>query len=193
MDTEKQATGRKKVRQHLIDPLNAMGMTRKRAMKVDRFKKMQTSLADRLAYMTADNLDGLREYTIRLAGGNAGNTWPDEVSIVRAAFNIQRPPPQQSSYAQSLIRSAMGRRAHDEGWLVELYQVAKRMGPPPGRYIITKLKDRAEDNRRKRLRVAEYIESGRVTPDERNWLAQYHADLDDCMSIINDADKGAQA
>ncbi|MEP4950071.1 MAG: hypothetical protein ABJU46_03745 [Paracoccaceae bacterium] len=193
MDSTKEETGRMKVRKYFLDPLNDAGMTRKRGVKVEDFEKSQTRLADKLSYMTVENLKGLRQYVVRLAAGKDGNIWPEEQSIERDAYNLQTPPPRKSDYAQSIIRSAMGCRANDEGWLVELFQIAKRMGPPPGKYVISQLKDQAEDNRRRRGRVSERIEQGSAPEHQRVWLSQYHADLAECLAIINDRTEKAEA
>ncbi|MEH6521208.1 hypothetical protein [Sulfitobacter sp.] len=193
MDNDKEETGRKKVRAYFLNPLNEAGMVRKRTDTVEKHKKTMTALADKLAYMSPEKLRGLRQYVVRLASGKAGNVWPSEQSIERAAYDLQTPPPRKSDYAQSLVRSAMGQRANDEGWVVELFQIAKKIGPPPNRYIISKLKEEADDNRRRRGRVAEYIKSGSESPHDRAWLAQYHSDLDECLAIINDKSEKVEA
>lgn len=176
--------GRSVVRSYLIDGLAQMGMVRKRSVRQVDHDKFLARLVDRLSYMSPDNLAGLRQYVVRLAGGKGSNEWPAEVAIYQAAYVIQPPPPRQSDYAQSLIRSALGRRASDEGWLVELFQVARRMGPPPGRYIISKLKEEADANRRRRARIAEYLAQGSASPDDVGWLDRYHFDLAECSAII---------
>jgi hypothetical protein len=193
MDNGKEETGRKKVRMYFLDPLNEAGMVRKRTDTAEKHKKTMTALADKLAYMTPDNLRGLRQCVVRLAGGKARNVWPCEQSVEFAAYNLQTPPPRKGDYAQSLVRSAMGRRANDEGWVVELFQIAKRIGPPPGKYIISKLKEEAVENRGRRARVAEYIKSGSESAHDRAWLAQYHRDLDECLAIMNEKPEEAEA
>ncbi|MGV6840579.1 MAG: hypothetical protein ACWA40_10340 [Planktomarina sp.] len=175
---------RQSVRDHFVDPLIQMGLVKKRSMKADDHQAMIARLVAKLDYMSEGNLRGLQQYVIRLAGGKERNCWPAEVSILRAAYNLQPPPPRQSNYAQSLIASAMGRKAADEGWLVELFQIAKAMGPPPGKYVIATLKEKADENRRQRARIREWIETGRANAAERAWLDRYHQDLAECEAII---------
>ena len=183
--------GRARVRAELIEPLEEMGMARKRGRSIEQHKAMQARLADKLSYMTAVNLRGLRDWVVRIAAGKARDTWPREVSILSAAWNIQTPPPRQSDYANSIIWSAMGQRAHDGDYLVELFQIAKKMGPPPNRYVISKLRDQARDNRARRDRIKEYIATGRATAEEMAWLDRYHDDLALCMAIIESKGQAA--
>ena len=90
---------------------------------------------------------------------------------------------EQMTGAQSLIRSAMGRQAMAEGWAVELFQIAKKLGPPPGKYIIAKLRQDADANRHKRRVIRENIEVGRATLAEKDWLAAWHQDLAEIEAI----------
>lgn len=185
------AEGRARVRAELIQPLEDMGMARKRGHSIEQHNAMMARLADKLSYMTEENLRGLRDWVIRIAAGKARDTWPREVSILSAAWNIQTPPPRESDYALSIIRSVMGIRAHEGGYLVELFQIAKKIGPPPNRYVLAKLRDQARDNRARRDRIKEYIATGRVTPEDMAWFDRYHDDLALCMAIIEDKGQAA--
>jgi hypothetical protein len=174
-------SGRAAVRECLLDPL--AGLPRKRGVAASDHARDLAKLADALSYMTPANLRGLCELVLRHSSGKAGPCWPD-VALVRTwAMALQQPPPRQSDYAQSLIRSAMGRQARDEGWLVELFQIAKRIGPPPGRYLLHKLRDEAGANTRRRLLVRERIERGAASPEDQAWIAQWWADLTECEAI----------
>ena len=183
MQNEAQNHGRAHVREHLIDPLIEKGMIKKRGVSDEEHKKKLVRIADKLSYMSARNLKGVCEFSILLAGGKHHNIWPDEISIMRLAYKLQRPPPRKSDYVQSLILSAMGDQAEDEGWLVELFQIARRLGPPPAKYIIAKLKDQARDNIKKRSVVKEFIAAGKATQQEKLWLSAYHEDLAECTAI----------
>ncbi|MDN3710978.1 hypothetical protein QWZ10_02565 [Paracoccus cavernae] len=89
------------------------------------------------------------------------------------------------------MRSAMGRQAAVEGWAVELFQIAKRLGPPPGKYIVRQLKDDAEAARRRRVVVSENTVAGIATEAERTWLDAYEADLAEILEIQLMADEAA--
>ncbi|WP_276946610.1 hypothetical protein [Haematobacter massiliensis] len=179
------------VRDVFIQPLIDRGMHRGR-MKASDFAGMLERLAAKLAYMAPDNLAGLRDLVNRMAEGKDGAAWPAEASVLKWAWTLQPPPPRESDYALSLIRSAMGRRAWDEGWAVELFQTARRLGPPPNRYAESQLRADADENCRRRIRVREWIEAGRATPDERAWLSRWHADRAEIAAILG-ADQGEDA
>ncbi|MGO4854452.1 hypothetical protein [Phaeovulum sp. W22_SRMD_FR3] len=169
---EAKAEDRARVKALLITPLAGLG--RKRGLGAEAHEAALVKLTERLAYMTAQNLRGLHDLVLRHAGKGI---WPDAALIIAWAYALQCPPPAFSDYPRSLIQSAMGRQARDEGWAVELYQVARRLGPPPGKYIIAQLRQEAEANRRRRERVRERIGVGRADPEEQHWLARWHADL----------------
>lgn len=170
----------------LIEPL--AGLSRRRGMSAEDHDRMLGRLAERLAYMSDDNLRGMHDLILRHAGKGV---WPAEALIKAWAYDLQLPPPRDCDYARSLIRSAMGRQAREEGWAVELYRIAKRLGPPPNRYVLGQLRDEAATNRRRRLVIRENIEAGRASEQDRAWLAAYHADLaevDAIQSVAQDGD-----
>ena len=182
------ATGRAAVQQHLLDPL--AGLARRRGVAASDHARDLARLVEYLSYMTPANLRGLCELILRHAPGAAGGKsvpcWPD-VALVRAwAMALQVPPPRQSDYAQSLIRSALGGQARDEGWVVELFQIARRLGPPPGKYLILKLREEAAANLRRRMLVRDRIERGAAGSEDQAWLAAWCADLAECDAIQRD-------
>lgn len=181
-DGEEKETG--SVRSCLIDPLVEMGMVKKKAVKVEDHKRMLGRLVSKLSYMSADNLRGLQAYLIKAAGGASHSEWPSEVAILQAAHGLQEPPVAGNDYALSLIRSAMGQRARAEGWMVELYRVARRTGPPPGKYLVYKMKEEAGQNERRGMLVSERIYRGVASQEDRDWLARYQSDLDACEAVF---------
>lgn len=174
-------SGRAAVRAHLLEPL--AGLPRRRGVSAADHARDLARLADQLAYMTPANLRGLCELVLRHSPGKSGPCWPD-VALVRSwAMALQCPPPRLSDYAQSLIRSAMGRQARDEGWMVELFQIAKRLGPPPNRYVLHKLRDEAGANTRRRALVRERIERGVASAEDQAWLSAWWDDMAECEAI----------
>lgn len=162
----------------LVTPL--AGLARKRGMSAEKHDEMLERLRVRLAYLSDQNLRGMGDLILRQA---VKGIWPDEALIKAWAYALQCPPPRECDYAISLIRSAMGRQARDEGWAVELFQVAKRLGPPPGRYIIRQLRDEAEQNRRRRVLISENIQAGLASAVDRAWLAEWHQDMAEIEAI----------
>lgn len=172
----------------LMQPL--AGLARKRGISAEAHEKSLERLRSFLTYMSDTNLSGLVDLIARHA---AKGVWPEE-GLVRAwAMTLQVPPPRDCAYARSLIRSAMGRRAMEEGWAVELFQVARRLGPPPGKYIIANLKRDAEEHRHRRRVIRENIEAGLATNDEKTWLEGWHTDLAEVEAIQSAVEEGAAA
>lgn len=178
-------SGRAAVRLHLLEPL--AGLVRRRGVSAVDHDRMLARLVERLAYMDAAHLAGLAEVILRHASGGGVKVlpvWPEVGVVLAWAIALQVPPPHESDYARSLMRSAMGQQARDEGWMVELYQIAKRIGPPPGKYIIAKLRDAASEARRRRERVRDRIDAGSATPEEAHWLAAWHADQAEAGALV---------
>lgn len=169
----------------LLDPL--AGLKRRRGISAEAHEKMLARLRGRLAYMSDDNLRGMHDLILRHA---AKGCWPAEALVKAWAYDLQLPPPRECDYARSLIRSAMGRQAAEEGWVVELYQIAKRLGPPPGKYIISRLKDEAEHARHRRTVIRENIEAGWASDADRAWLNAWHRDMAEVEAIQSESREG---
>lgn len=179
-------SGRARVRRVLIDPLKDKGMVRHPRMKTEVYGAMMERLAVRLAYLSEDQLVGLAETCIRMARGKAGNVWPEEVSILKWAWMRQPPPTSLSDYAASIMRSEMGRRARALGYHVELFHLAQRVGPPPGKYQLSKLNEQGDVNRRKIARITDQVERGvRPMEEDRQWLDWYLQKEAECLAIMN--------
>ena len=172
----------------LLEPL--AGLKAQRGVTAEKHEKMLTRLRGWLSYLSDENLRGMHDLIVRHA---VKGLWPGEGLIKHWATTLQLPPPQECDYARSLIRSAMGRQATAEGWAVELYQIAKKLGPPPGKYFISGLKDEAEDNRRRRQRISERIGYGDASAEDRHWLAAWHHDLAEIEAIQSAVSDGGQA
>ncbi|MES2753793.1 MAG: hypothetical protein V4659_03935 [Pseudomonadota bacterium] len=185
-DTGKAAeTGRERAMRILIAPLS--GLVRPKGTTAKVHAEALDDLARKLSYMDDATLSGLVENVLRQAGrwAKGGPVICPNVGMILAwGYDLQAPPPRQSDYAMTLMRSAMGQRAKDGGWMVELYRTAKRCGPPPGSYLVRDMQTRADDDRRRRLRVSENIEAGRVTPDDMRWLEQYHRDAAEAEALV---------
>lgn len=182
------ADARARVDALLLEPL--VGLARKRGLSAEKHEAMLDRIRGRLAYMTDANLRGMVDLILRHA---AKGVWPDEALIKAWAYALQCPPPRECDYAMSLIRSAMGRQARDEGWAVELFQIAKRLGPPPGRYIIRQLKDDAEQNRRRRTLISENIQAGLASAEDAAWLNEWHQDMAEIEAIQSGRAEGQAA
>lgn len=185
---EARLSGRARVRDLLLLPISGLKRpTKARAEDYDR-------LADQLAYMREDALLGLCEFVLRMAGGSpvpvAVPKCPD-AGVIRAwAYQIQPPPPRDSDYVASVMRSALGREACDGGWHVQLYRYLRRCGPPlgMGEYQRGKLREEAADDLRRLARVRERSAAGVAGPEDRRWLAAWHDDSRDADALVEEGD-----
>ncbi|MFD2175927.1 hypothetical protein [Rhodobacter lacus] len=161
-----------RVRAELLEPMS--GLKRGRKVTVEKHERDQALIARKLSYMSAENLRGLCEMALKQARG----VWPDTALLLSWGYGLEAPPPRQSDYVSSLMRSTAGRAARDGGYLVELMWMAKKLGPPPGRYLISKLREEAADNARRRAGLRRMVERGTsLRREDQAWLDAYHADL----------------
>lgn len=187
---EARRAGRERVRAVLIGPLEAAGLGRRRRVSAEEHGKMLARLAERLWYMHEAELAGLRDLCIRQAGGD-GRWWPEEAVVLHWAWRLRCPPPEESPYLASLMRSALGRRAQAEGWGVALYRTARRLGPPPGRYVEFRLREQAEDDRRRAARIEERLADGVADEADRHWLAAWKRDTAEAERLVASAAEAA--
>lgn len=175
--------GRARVRRVLIEPLEEAGMVRPQTMKAEDYQAFRGRLQDKLAYLSEEALAGLRALVTHGARGKHKDQWPKEVTITSIAYRLHPPPPRACDYAVSVLRSAMGRTARSMGYQVELLDIARRWGPPPGRYQLDQLQAQSQDNRAKVRIIEGRIGRGVATSDEVGWLGWYRALSDECDAI----------
>lgn len=191
-------SGTARARRILIAPLSGLGRPRGVADAVLRDKL--DKLARKLDYMEELHLKGLAELCLAHAGqvalskGVATPTCPDPDLVLAWALALQPPPLRVSDYPASVMRSAMGRRAFDNGYGVELLRSARRHGPPPGAYSLVKLKDEAEANRHRRTALRLAIEAGTgLTADQDGWLKTWHDDALAVERLVAEGDERREA
>jgi len=178
-------TGRAKVRHYFIDPVIESGMRRKRGVSEASHKTWLARLADELAYLTPEHLEALQSYAIRWAGGAKKDVWPERVSLLNAAYALQPIPSRNHDYAKSVVRSKMGKVADQQGYLVELFGLARRWGPPPNKYSLKKLSEEGDRNRARLRAIEAEVTAGRaVSADDAKWRDWYEAELVFCRSVL---------
>lgn len=181
-----------RVRRVLIGPL--AGLARPRGMVLGGHSDALDRLARKLSYMDEPTLAGLLELVLGHAGQVAigkrtAPACPDYAMILAWGYALLPPPVTASDYPASVLRSVMGRRAHDAGFGVELLRHARRFGPPPAAYSMTKLRDEAEGNRRRRTALREEIAAGNgLSPDQTRWMEAYYADAETVARLIAEGD-----
>lgn len=170
---------RERVRQLLIRPLESDGLVRDRRTKASEHAAFLDKLADRLGYLTDQNLETLRRYVRAQALGPAHNVWPSWATILNHAGDLQTPPDPENPIMQSWLHSVqgealMGRGEHVETYLFLKGLVARGRSRPPRDAEKRMIAELARENRRKRELVSEAIAAGRhVSEDDRKWLAWY--------------------
>lgn len=180
-----QAAGRARVRDLLIAGL--AGWDRPRRMTAAEFERMQDRLVERLAYLSPAALAGLVDLiqSRGVAGLRPGAVprWPDQGVIEAWAVAMEpRPAFDHASYAASILRSRMGQDARAGGYVVELYRMCLRHGPPPQAYVLAKLRDAGREAARRRQFMVERPD--RAGDEDHRWWAAYEADLKNAMALV---------
>lgn len=180
---QREPEGRAAVRRYLIERLEAAGMTRPRRVSADAFEAQKKALADRLAYMGADNLMTLADVLITASAGRT--EWPPEVAILQYATGLQAPPPSQSRIVTSWLASVEGPKSIARGDLVELYRFVRRRQVPPTPYDQRQIAEEARDNARWRQIFAEKAAAGVVSDDDRRRMAEWQRDYDAATALVD--------
>lgn len=177
--------GRARVVECFIQPLTRAGMARRHRQSEAALSDMLDRLANRLAYMTAENLAALVEVVERYASGKDRSGWPPEVSICNWARDLQSPPASESRLVRSYLQSGAGDAAAVGGYLVELFAYLKKFGAPPNEYACATIRQEAEDNSRRRAQIAREHEQGTASPRDLAWLQGYMDARRRCLDIIS--------
>lgn len=178
---QEQGRSEARVRAELLEPM--AGLKRGRKVTVEKHERDQAMIARKLSYMSAEDLRGLCDMALKQARG----VWPDAALLLSWGYGLDQPPARESNYVASLLRSKAGRMARDEGYLVELMRLAKDLGPPPGRYMISKLREDAAVHARRLADLRRLVARGASLRDlDRTWLEEYHADLALARAIMDE-------
>ncbi len=171
-----------RVRDLLLAPL--AGLARAKGETVAEHEAAQARLKRRLSYMSETMLRGLAELVLRQGRG----CWPKEAVILSWAYGLQPPPPARSDFVASILRSAMGAAARDGGYVVELMREARRLGPPPGKWMLSKIREDAAANAVILRELRRQAAAGEVLrQSDQLWLDRYHADQETAVTIMDDA------
>lgn len=185
MEGQELKEGKERVRQYLIEPLERIGMVRKRRCSAEKHQAMLGSLEARLAYMSADRLQGLAETVERNAGGAMKHEWPAEVSIMNWARRLQAPPASESRLVRSYLQSGAGDAAVAGGYVVELFYHLKKYGAPPNDYSTREIRRDAQGNQRRLANIERDQEANRASPSDLAWLDGYMGARRRCLDIVN--------
>lgn len=173
--------GRAKVRRLMWDRLDEAGVGRPKGWTLDQYAGWRTRMADRLAYMSAENLETLAETIIDNA---PAARCPSETVIRQWAKGLEPPPVEEARLVTSWLASVEGPAALAGGFEVELFRHLRGTGKPPSPYDMTRIRREASDNHRQVQILTERSERSTIQPHDRDWLEAFQRDRDRVRRII---------
>lgn len=166
MSSAELCEGKQRVREHLIEPLERLGLRRPSGMTVSQYKVMVEELCGRLSYMTALNLDALVVQVSTLPGGRDGSRFPIAAKILGWAADIQPPADTASPLMLAVFSGPLGRQSMEEDWAPELLSHLRKHRLWPRGMDLTRIKDRAGEARRRVALVSDRQRRGLSTNEE---------------------------
>ena len=192
MDQSEITEGKKRVRAHLIAPLEADGMARvaKSAADHDAFL---ARIEAALCYLGEAELISLAETCARGAVAckkcRAKAGWPALVAIRNWAHDIRPRPPGYSPKVKSWMASAAGQRAWTEDQTVAAmalrYLVRFAGVPGDDNGGMRTVRGWAEDLRRDLARARDLLDNGTGGDPERALLARHAIEVDRARALVN--------
>jgi len=186
MDRNDLREGKDRVLRHLIRPLDeVLGLKRPRKCKTQMEHVAQLAeLQARLAYLGEPELVALREAIIEEIPHGA--QWPAPIVVLQMARMLRLPPPSDSPMVTSVMASALGQRAHAQGWHVELWRWMKANGRvPKGEAHERQLRQQAEEGQRSRDRLVRLRDRGQTLSSvEVAMLDAYARDNDRATGLV---------
>lgn len=155
MTPQEMKQGKERVRLHLLEPLNDL-MRYRKPRKVKTEMAHVAALAEmqkRLAYLTADELDLLRETVIEAAP--VGAEWPPAGAVIQWARHLRKPPEEETGRVVRLIQWAAGKDDIPDRCLPALYEWLRANSGTPGPYDLRQMEAKAEEDERWMIRAAE--------------------------------------
>lgn len=192
MDSTEQATGEKRVRQMLIDPLILRGLARPGSLTKAQFGDMVGDLCARLAYMTDANLAALEEQAAANAGGKDKDRFPIGQRILEWAAQIQPPGDDASPLIRAVFANQLGLDALAGGWAPELLLDLRASRRWPGAWAVKVIKDKADSAIRQMRDLDAKLARGDILDHaEDQWRARRKSIIAKCEAIRDLAMRGA--
>lgn len=186
MDSVAQADGEKRVKQHLIKPLQRKGLAKPTTLTKVQFEDMVKDLCSRLAYMSDQNLQALEDQCAGNAGGKMKDRFPIANHILDWAGQIQSPEGDGSPLVRAVFAQNLGLDALAQGWAPELLSELKQSRRWPNSYVVSRIRDRAESAIRQMRsvegRMARFDD---VPPSESEWRNRRLSTIRRCQAIAD--------
>lgn len=146
MDDAAQRDGERRVREVLIAPLLALGLTKPASMRKAQFETMLRTLEQTLAHMGGEDLVELRERAAAHPGGKERDRFPLALNILAWAKEVKTPERGDASpFIRRVMSSDVGRAALERGYAPELLvHIRARRGEWPGAWTVSQLRAKAE-------------------------------------------------
>lgn len=186
MDSAAQADGEKRVKQFLIEPLKRRGLAKPSTLTKAQFEDMVKDLCARLAYMTDQNLQALEEQCAGNAGGKDKDRFPIANHILDWAGHIQSPTGDGSPLVRAVFSQALGLDALAQGWAPELLGELKQSRRWPNSFVVSRIRDRADNAIRQMRSVEERLARGHDVPaNEAEWRNRRLSVIRRCQAIAD--------
>ena len=184
MDSAAQASGEKRVRQRLVEPLLHRGLARPSSLTVKAFEDMLADMCARLAYMSDESLAALEEVASANPGGKDKDRFPIANFVLEWAREIEAPPDDASPLIRAVFAHALGTRAIREGWAPELLGYVRKHRKFPKAFVVSEIQREAGDTVRRLIRVDEALARGGDVPQsELDWADRRRAQIAKCQQI----------
>jgi hypothetical protein len=182
VNEQEQKAGEARVREHLIETLERMGLTRPGSMKAAAFEAMQHEICKRLAYMTIDGLGALAEDMAGRGGGKERDRFPLAVRILERALIIEKPPGDDAGpLVRKVFASRIGQSSIESGWAPELMGWVTTEWKWPGDYVVSKISEGARAAVREHERLLSADRAGvDLTSADRALLERRRAAIARC-------------
>jgi len=178
---------RARVREVLINPLQAAGLRRPKGLTERGHADSLTHLVGQLDHMTADNLRTLADVVMDHAAlpGAAQGFWPTEVMIKAWAQGLQPRPFRLHRVVVSWLACIEGPKAEAGGWLVPLFRFLRSKHRPPLAGDWHEIRAEADADSRRLSMIADRRARGAMTDEDRQWMAQYQADQSTAQQFVD--------
>lgn len=186
MDSAEQATGEKRVRNVLVEPLLRRGLAKPPSLTKAQFDDMVADLCARLAYMNDANLMALEEQVASNPGGKDRDRLPIANRILEWAAQIQPPGDDASPLIRAVFANQLGLDALAGGWAPELLAELRQTRRWPGAWSVKTVKDKAEGPVRQLRELEARLARGDILdPAEDQWRARRLALIAKCQRIAD--------
>lgn len=183
------AEARKRVEDLLLVRLRAAGYRRPRGLAQSDFDHGQAALAERLAYLSPENLQTLAEAIVDAA---PLPSFPPERWILDLARSLQPPPLRASRLLSSWLASVEGPKSVMRGDLVPLYRFLRDRKVPPSDWERRQLARQAVELDHDVTIWRDRAARGVISEADRMALARHDADRAEALALV-DAGNAARA